>query len=207
MYAATTFVLLFLALCVQEFIPRLGAGASYGLILLFPVCFLCMAVTLPYSVMLGLAFFAGILWDLRYTVDPGMGITGVWVTGTGFTGMKVTGADGSGMEMLGVTPFGISILFFGLLGSMMHGVHPLYRRNQMVFPVLLTGVGIFAFRLMDYLFLNFKRGNLQFPTPVFREICATALISMVLSPLIYFVLYWLAKLLSGMGLRHGLGRG
>ena len=167
MYAATTFVILFLVLCVQEFIPRLGPAASYGMVLLFPVCFLCMAVTLPYSVMLGLAFFAGVLWDLRYTVDPGVGISGGFVSGVGFTGMEVTG--GAGLESAGVTPFGITVLFFGLLGSMMHGVHPLYRKSQMALPILLTGFGIFVFRLMDYGILNFKRGNLQFPGPVFQE--------------------------------------
>ncbi|MDB4589851.1 hypothetical protein OAE15_01915, partial [Verrucomicrobiales bacterium] len=73
MYAALSFVMMFLALCLQEFIPRLGESASYGVVLLFPVWFLCTAVTLPYPVMLGASFFAGLLWDLRHTVDPGLG--------------------------------------------------------------------------------------------------------------------------------------
>ena len=189
MYAALTFVMLFLALCVQEFIPRMGEGASYGIVLFFPVWFLCTAVTLPYPLMLGVAFFAGLLWDLRYAVDPGvMGIPGV------ITGVAT-----------GVTPFGISILFFGILGSIMHGVQPLYQKRQMGFPILMTGAGIFVFRLLDYLFLNFKRGDFQFPAPVFREICATALVSMVLSPLIYFLLHWLSKSLPGSS-RYAYGR-
>ena len=90
MYAALSFVMMFLALCLQEFIPRLGESASYGVVLLFPVWFLCTAVTLPYPVMLGASFFAGLLWDLRHTVDPGLGPAG----------------DAS----TGATPFGISIL-------------------------------------------------------------------------------------------------
>lgn len=185
MYAVMTFLMLFLVLCIQEFIPRLGPDASYGMVLLFPVSFLCMAVTLPYPVMLGLAYFAGVLWDLRYTVDPGAGVAAV--------------------TPLGVTPFGISILFFGLLGSMMHGVQPLYRKRQWGFPILLTGAGIFLFRLLDYLFLNFKRGDFQFPAEVFQEICVTAAISMAFSPLIYFVLFWLSRSLGG-GSRHAYGR-
>ena len=164
--------MLFLALCVQEFIPRAGAGASQGLVLLFPVWFLCTAVTLPYAVMLGLAFFAGLLWDLRYTVDPGIGAGGV-------------------------TPFGISILLFGLLGIIMHGVRPLYEKRKVGFPILLTGAGIFGFGLLDYLFLNFKRGGFQFPLPVFQAISTTALVSMIFSPLIYFLLYWLSQSLQG----------
>ncbi len=190
MYAAVTFVLLYLVLCVQEFVPRLGEQASYGIVLLFPVCFLCMAVTLPYPVMLGLAFYAGALWDLRHSVDPGAGFEGV-----GFDAAVVASA----------TPFGISILFFGVLGSMMHGVQPLYSRNKMVFPIILTGVGVFLFRLMDFLFLNFKRGNFQFPEPIFREICTTALITTLVSPLVFFVLYWLSRSLHG-GAHHAYGR-
>ncbi|MFT4636756.1 MAG: cell shape-determining protein MreD [Verrucomicrobiales bacterium] len=189
MYAILTFVMLPLALCVQEFIPRMGEAASFGIVLFFPVWFLCSAVTLPFPIMLGLAFFAGLLWDLRYVVDPGV------------FGMP-PGIPGG---IPGVTPFGISIVFFGILGSMMHGVQPLYHKCQMGFPILLTGAGIFAFRLFDYLFLNFKRGNFQFPAPVFREICATALVSMVLSPLIYFFLSWLSKSLPGSN-RYAYGR-
>ena len=185
MYAALTFVILYLTLCVQEFIPRLGEQASYGIVLLFPVCFLCMAVTLPYPVMLGLAFFGGLLWDLRHTVDPGLGSAGIPVPGA--------------------TPFGISILFFGILGSMMHGVRPLYLRKKMFFPVVLTGVGIFLYRLMDYLFLNFRRGDFQLPPLIFKEMGTTALVSMLVSPLIYFVLYWLSRSLNA-GPRHAYGR-
>ncbi len=206
MYAALSFLILFLTFCIQEFIPRFGPEVFYGMFLLFPACFLCMAVTLPYAVMLALAFVAGLLWDLRYTVDPGMGISGGWVTGSGFAGMNVTGLAGSGMEAAGITPIGISIVFFGLLGSMMHGVHPLYERRQMIFPIFLTGVGIFAFRLMDFLFLNFRRGDFQFPSPVLEEMTSTVLLTMAFSPVLYFFLYWLSRSLDG-GTRYGYGRG
>ena len=177
MYAALSFIMLFVALCVQEFIPRLGENASYGIVLLFPVWFLCTAVTLPYPIMLGVSFFAGLLWDLRHTVDPGIGPAGDAITGA--------------------TPFGMSILLFGLLGHLMHGVRPHYKKRQMGFPILLTGAGIFLFRLLEYLFLNFRRGNFQFPQPVFREMCSTALMSMILAPLIYFILWWLGRAIHG----------
>ena len=177
MYAALSFVLLLVALCAQEFIPRLDESVSYGIILLFPVWFLCTAVTLPYPIMLGLSFFAGLLWDLRYTTDPGLGPAGLPITG--------------------VTPFGMSILLFGILGHFMHGVRPLYKKRQMGFPILMTGGGIFLFRMLDYLFLNFRRGNFQFPQPVFREMCSTALLSMAFAPLIYFILWWSARAIHG----------
>ncbi len=176
MYAAVSVAILFLAFCVQEFIPRMGESASYGLLLLFPVWFLCTAVTLSYPATLGLAFVAGLLWDLRHAVDPGVGATG--------------------LPLPGVTTFGMSIFFFGVLGTLMHGVRASYLKRQMGFPILMTGLGVFLFRLMDYLYLNIKRGDFEFPQPVFHEMCATALISMALSPLIYFLLYWLSRVLD-----------
>ena len=176
MYAVLTFVLLSLALCVQEFIPRLGENASFGTVLFFPLWFLCTAVTLPYPVMLAAAFFSGLLWDLRHMVDPGLGANGL---------------------VAGGTAFGMSILLFGLLGNLMHGVRPLYMKRQMGFPILMVGAGLFLFRFLEYLFLNFKRGNFQFPQPVFREMCSTAIISMILAPLVYFFLWWLSKMIHG----------
>jgi hypothetical protein len=67
----------------------------------------------------------------------------------------------------------------------------------MGFPILLTGAGIFIFRMLEYLFLNFRRGNFQFPQPVFREMCSTALLSMILAPLIYLTLWWLERAIHG----------
>jgi len=168
MYAGLTFLMLFLVFCVQEFLPRLGPGASYSMIMLYPVWFFCTAVTLPYPVMLLMAFVGGLMWDLRHTVHFGAGI----------------GA------------FGMGVMLFGLLGNLMHGVRPLYRKGHMGMPILLAGVCVFLFRAIDYLFLNFKRGGLEFPRVLVWEFCSTALLSMAISPLIYFLLHWLNKTLE-----------
>lgn len=162
---------------MQEFVPRMGESASFGIVLFFPAWFLCTAVTLSYPLMLGASFFAGLLWDLRYTVDPGLGL--------------------GGQPVPGGTPFGFGILLFAFLGHFMHSVRGHYKKRQMGFPIVLVGLGIFLFRLLDYIFLNFKRGSFSFPEIVFREMCATALLSMILAPLIYFVLWWLARTIRG----------
>lgn len=179
MYNAIIFVLLFLVFCVQEFIPRLGPDASYAILLLYPVWFMCSAVTLTYPAMLGLAFFAGLLWDLRYSVMAG---PGEMVTSTDLVGM-----------VKGQAVFGMGIVFFGLMGNMMQGVRPLFLKKRLGFPILLTGAGVFAFLLLDFLFLTFKRGSFSFPSILRREMFATALVSMAFSPIFYFILHWLHK--------------
>ncbi len=179
MYNGIIFVLLFLMFCVQEFIPRLGPDASYAIILLYPVWFMCSAVTLTYPAMLSLAFFAGLLWDLRYSVMVGVG-------------EHVTPDIAFGM-VKGQAAFGMGIVFFALMGNMMHGVRPTYLKNRLGFPILLTGAGVLGFLLLDFLFLTFKRGSFSFPPILGREIFATALISMAFSPVFYFILHWLHK--------------
>ncbi len=173
--------MLFFVLCLQEFIPRLGPDASFATFFIYPLWFFCSAVTLSYPVMLGLAFFAGLFWDLRYTIQPG---------GT----------------VPGEATFGMSILLFGILGSLMHGVRPLYQKRKWALPILLTGACLVLFRVFDYLLLNFKRGDFLFPSTLLREIFATALITMALSPLVYILLHWLSKTFGYHTRYPGYGR-
>lgn len=168
MYSLLTFLMLFLVFCIQEFLSPLNAAASHAQILLFQIWFFCTAVTVSYPVMLALAFFAGFLWDLRHVVDPGEGLS-----------------DGG--------TFGISILLYGLVGCIMQGIRPLYFKKRL-FPVsLVAGICVFLLRLLDYLFINFKRGGLKFPRVLLFEMVSSALVTMALAPLILYVLYWLTR--------------
>ncbi|HPZ98709.1 MAG TPA: hypothetical protein PLT93_11255, partial [Phycisphaerae bacterium] len=55
--------------------------------------------------------------------------------------------------------FGFSIFLYALLGSLMHGIRPLFRRGRWELPVLMTGAGTFLLLTLDYLFINFRRAG------------------------------------------------
>lgn len=168
MFTLFTSAMLFLVFCIQEFIPRMGENASHALIMLFPLWFLCTAVTVSYPVMLVQAFVCGLLWDLRYTIDPGYGI-------------------------ISDIPFGITVLLYGLLGCVMQGSRGHYAKGQFMAPVFMAGICLILSQLLEYLFLNFKRGSFSFPRPVLVEMAASALVSVAIAPLIIALLYWLSK--------------
>ena len=202
------FVITGLGLILQDFIPAFDW--AYGSrIFLVPVVFFACSLSVPFPLMLLVAFFTGFLWDARNLVNPD------------YTEKIVAGQAGSNIHFGDVgqmayqletaiphtgATFGFSIFLYILLGCMMQGIRPLFRRGRWELPVLMTGVGTFLLLLMEFLWINFRRGGFVFPLEVWYHLLTTALLSMFVAPLIFFLLHTLARL-CGYRIRHtGLNR-
>lgn len=183
-----TFLLLLITFAVQEFIPGIPM-AQYATLFLPPVFFFAASVAVPFPMMLLMAFVTGFLWDARYV--PGVfepaekAVHSLISSGTHLPELDMAG---------GGFGFGLSILLFGLLGTFMQGVRPLFKRGRLELPVLLIGFTTFVWLLIEYLVMTFLRGSLYFPPGVWTKMITDTLLAMLASPLIYLLLYSLAGL-------------
>jgi len=181
-------ILLLLTFMVQEFIPGLEI-AQFATLFLPVVFFFSASVAAPFGMMLILAFITGFIWDARY-------LPGVNEVLTGAEDVFGTGADlelGAGSRSL---PFGLSIVLFGMLGTLMQGIRPLFKRGRLELPVLMVGVATFVWLLAQYLIITFLRGSLQFPGGVWSKMITDTLLAMLAAPLIFLLLYSLARVSS-----------
>lgn len=181
-------ILLLLTFMVQEFIPGLEI-AQFATLFLPAVFFFSASVAAPFSMMLLLAFITGFVWDARH-------LPGVLESLTGAEDVFGTGADvelGAGSHPL---PFGLSIVLFGMLGTLLQGIRPLFKRGRLELPVLMVGLAVFAWLISQYLIITFLRGSLQFPAGVWSKMITDSLLAMLAAPLIFLLLYSLARLSS-----------
>ena len=181
-------ILLLLTFMVQEFIPGLEI-AQFATLFLPAVFFFSASVASPFAMMMLLAFITGFLWDARHLPGVAEGLSGA-------EDIFGTGADvelGAGSHPL---PFGLSIALFGMLGILLQGIRPLFKRGRLELPVLMVGVATFTWLLSQYLIITFLRGSLQFPTGVWSKMITDSLLAMLAAPLIFLLLYSLARLSS-----------
>jgi cell shape-determining protein MreD len=181
-------MLLLLTFMVQEFIPGLEI-AQFATLFLPAVFFFCASVASPFAMMLVLAFITGFIWDARY-------LPGAIESLEEMSDVFGTGLDaefGAGSRPL---PFGLSIGLFGILGMLMQGIRPLFKRGRLELPVLMVGVAIFLWLLFQYLIMTFLRGSLQFPSSVWSKMITDSLLGMLVAPLVFLLLYSLARLSS-----------
>ncbi|MBB5034785.1 hypothetical protein [Prosthecobacter vanneervenii] len=181
-------ILLLLTFMVQEFVPGLEI-AQFATLFLPAVFFFSASVASPFAVMLLLAFITGFIWDARH-------LPGVAESLSGAEDIFGTGADvelGAGSHPL---PFGLSIALFGMLGILLQGIRPLFKRGRLELPVLMVGVATFTWLLSQYLIITFLRGSLQFPPGVWSKMITDSLLAMLAAPLIFLLLYSLARLSS-----------
>ena len=162
-------VLLLLSFVGQEFMPAIE-WAYYARLLLVHTTFFCVAVTVPYPMMLLLAVVTGFLFDARYHVP-----------------VHLPGSSQS--ELV----FRFTILLFGLMGSLIQGVRPLFRRGRWELPVILIGVCVFGCLVIQYLVISFHRGGLFLKAEMWFQMLMTSLFSMLAAPLILLLLSRLAK--------------
>ncbi len=181
-------ILLLLTFMVQEFIPGLEI-AQFATLFLPAVFFFSASVAAPFSMMLLLAFITGFVWDARH-------LPGVLESLSGAEDVFGTGADvelGAGSHPL---PFGLSIVLFGMLGTLLQGIRPLFKRGRLELPVLMVGLAVFVWLLAQFLIITFLRGSLQFPAGVWSKMITDSLLAMLAAPLIFLLLYSLARLSS-----------
>ncbi|HEV3393462.1 MAG TPA: hypothetical protein VG103_08150 [Chthoniobacterales bacterium] len=158
-------VLVVLAQIAEFFIPPLD-WMYHAHIYIAPVLVFYGAMALPFPLMLGMALFAGILLD-ALTVQV--------------IGAKVEISLGS------------SILIYAVLAGIMHGLRPLFIRGRWEVHCLLTGACTSAIILAQYLMITFRRGTFMFTREVWWQIGGPGLMAMLMAPVIFWMLNWVAR--------------
>jgi hypothetical protein len=90
--------------------------------------------------------------------------------------------------------FGYSIILYAMMGFFMQGIQPLFREGKWHISALLSGLAIFLYLSVEYLFITFVRGDLVLTRSLFLKITFTSLLTMFLCPVVFWALYGLAGL-------------
>jgi hypothetical protein len=97
-----------------------------------------------------------------------------------------------------------------MMGFLMQGIQPLFREGKWHVSALLAGVAIFIYLFVEYMFITFIRGGFVLTRELFLKISFTSLLTMFLSPLVFWALFKLADLFHHTiryeGLKTGRGR-
>lgn len=162
------FLLLFvlIAQIAEFFIPAL-LWLYNAHIYIVPVIVFYGAMALPFPLMLALALYAGILLD-ALTVQ----------------------VIGGKVEISA----GWSILLYGVLAGIMHGLRPLFMRGRWEVHCIMSGVGTSVIILAQYLMITFRRGSLIFSREVWWQIGGPGLIAMAMAPIIFWFLQWMGRI-------------
>ena len=169
-YLPITILLLALSFVFQEFMPPIE-WAYYARPLLIHATFFCLAVTVPYPAMLGLAFLGGYVYDARYHV-------------------AIQNTAGESTTELA---FGLTILLFALMGSFIQGVRPLFRRGRWELPVLMVGICTMVTLTFEYSIISFRRGGLDLSPEIWFKMLMSSLFSMIGAPILLILLTTIAK--------------
>jgi hypothetical protein len=185
LFNAVVLILLVLTFGLQEFIPAVPM-AYHARLFLPAVFFFTSAVATSFPMMLVFAFVTGFLWDARYLPAPMSSPDEALALMEGverqFTGMGN-----------GEVTFGLSIVFFGLFGTLMQGVRPLFKRGRLELPVVMIGIAVFGWLLSQYLTITFIRGSFSFPPSVWSKMITDTLLAMLVAPLMFLLLHALAR--------------
>jgi len=159
-------ILVVIAQIAEFFIPPLD-WMYHAHIYIVPVLVFYGAMALPFPLMLGLALWAGILLD-ALTVQ----------------------VIGSKVEI----SLGWSILLYAVLAGIMHGLRPLFIRGRWEVHCLLTGLCTSSIILAQYLMITFRRGTFMFTKEVWWQIGGPGLMAMLMAPVIFWMLNWIARM-------------
>lgn len=158
---------------LQQYMPAIPA--LYGArVLILTLVFLCSAVSVNFASMLILAFTCGFLWDAQHVLGSPGGDPSIYV------------------EPVDPMRFGYSIILYALIGTIMQGIQPLFRKGVWHISSLLSGVCIFLYLVSEYLLINLVRGDFVFPSETFYRIYLTAAITMLFSPVVFWMIFQLA---------------
>ena len=158
--------LVVVAQIVELFIPALP-WLYNAHIYIVPVIVFYGAMALPFPLMLALAFCAGALLD-ALTVQV--------------IGGKVEISAGS------------SILLYGVLAGIMHGLRPLFARGRWEVHCILSGIFTSLIVLAQYLMITFRRGSLVLNREIWWQIAAPGLVAMALAPIVFWSLQWIGRM-------------
>lgn len=184
----TSIILLTLAACMfQQFLPAIG-GLYGARVLIFPLVFLCASVTVEIPTMLGLAFLCGFLWDAQHSLGPHGGDLETYP---------------NPVESL---RFGYSIILYAMMGFLMQGIQPLFREGKWYLSAVLSGIAILLYLISEYLLINFVRGDFTFPASALYRIYLTSALTMLFSPVIFWILTHISHYCNHTILYQGLKR-
>ena len=173
-YSIITIFLLLAAFVVQQFLPAV-TGLHQSRVLLVQLVFLCAAVTVSPPTMLLLAFIGGLFWDTQSVIGPHGGDPEVYT------------------QQAESLRFGYSIILFGAMGFLMHGIQPLFKQGKWQFSALLSGIAVFLYLAAEYMLLSFVRGGMILTRATVSQMIYTSILTMLFSPLIFWMLYQIAK--------------
>ena len=159
-------VLVLVAQIAEFFIPALP-WLYNAHVYIVPVIVFYGAMALPFPLMLALALYAGILLD-ALTVHV--------------IGGKVEISTGS------------SILLYGMLAGIMHGLRPLFVRGRWEVHCILSGICTSSIILAQYLMITFRRGSLVFTREIWWQIGVPGLFAIVIAPILFWFLQWLGRI-------------
>lgn len=174
-YTIITVLLVLASFVIQQFLPAF-TGIHHSRILLVQLMFLCAAVTIDSPAMLLLAFIAGFLWDANSVTGPHGGDPEIYT------------------QPVESIRFGSSILLFAAMGYLMQGIQPLFREGKWYFSALLSGVAIFLYLAAEYAIISFIRGDFILTEATIRQMVYTSLLTMIFSPLVFWLLFSIAAL-------------
>ena len=163
------FLLLFLVLAAQIaelFIPALP-WLYNAHVYIVPVIVFYGAMALPFPLMLALALYAGVLLD-ALTVQV--------------MGGKVEISAGS------------SILLYGVLAGIMHGLRPLFVRGHWEVHCIMSGIFTSLIVLAQYLMITFRRGSVVFTHEIWWQIGGPGIVAMLVAPILFWLLQWIAQM-------------
>ena len=148
-------------------------------VLLFPVILAYGALALPFTGTLALAFFNGLLWDA-------------------ITLQFLKPTEEFSLDTPAVPEFamGWSVLLFGVLAIIVHGLRPLFLRGRWELHCLASGFCASAILLAQYLMITFKRHGLIFPHELWGRILVPGFFAMLLAIPVYFLFRLLAAALG-----------
>src|SRR5438067_5739327 len=161
-------VLVVVAQIAELFIPALP-WLYNAHVYIVPVIVFYGAMALPFPLMLALALCAGALLD-ALTVQV--------------IGGKVEISVGS------------SILLYGVLAGIMHGLRPLFARGRWEVHCILSGVCTSVIVLAQYLMITFRRGSRVLNRALRGHIGRPGLIAMAIAPIFFWGLQWLSRMTS-----------
>jgi hypothetical protein len=160
-------ILMFVAYVAQPFIGPLPITGSK--VLLMQMIMLYGSIALPLPGMLALTFVGGLMWDAINTVT---------------------------INDTPLVTMGWSIVLYMALGTIMAGFRPLFIRGRWEVHCLLTGLLIAAIPAAEFIMITVRTEPIQWVwnRDAAWRIGGAGLIATLLSPLLFFVLNYLAVL-------------
>lgn len=175
LYSISLIGLLLLSCIVQQFLTSISSWYD-ARILILPLIVLCGSVTVSTGIMLILAYLGGFLWDAQQILSVTQGDPIVY------------------QNSPDSLQFGYSVVLYTLMGFLMQGIRPIFREGKWYLSAILAGVSIFLYLFVEYLLRGFVGGGFHQNDGMIQQIWATSVLTMLLSPLIFWILFRVADL-------------